>query len=48
MKKGKCPLCGQDSECLVVCPECENEGCSERCHPGGNNCLCPSCEENQE
>jgi hypothetical protein len=28
----------------LECPECGRMGCSV-CMPGGNNCICPECEE---
>jgi hypothetical protein len=44
-KKEECPLCGGASNQIVECPECGNQGCVERCHPGGVGCICPECEE---
>lgn len=29
---------------LLICPQCEREGCPE-CMPSGRGCLCPECEE---
>ena len=50
--KLKCPNCGEEAELegneIVECPECGCEGSTACCNPGGRNCLCVQCEEEQE
>jgi hypothetical protein len=48
-----CPYCGQDVSLddMLECPGCGRPGCCTYkggCMPGGNNCLCPTCEEGDE
>ena len=47
-KVKRCPKCDGETEQIYICPECYEEGCLERCNPGGNNCICLKCEEGRE
>jgi hypothetical protein len=48
----KCPKYGEkynpEEHSVYVCPKCETEGSSACCNPGGNNCLCASCENGED
>lgn len=44
--RDRCEHCGTigDGMYILVCPECEREGCQD-CMPAGRDCVCPQCEE---
>ena len=43
-----CPRCGRPSQQLVLCPQCEDEGCVEHCSPGGVGVRCAACEAGRD
>ena len=48
----KCPKCGgphnDATDQIVSCPECQADGSTACCNPGGVNCLCADCENAED
>ena len=50
-KSEPCPKCGQPfdpkKDEVIECPRCHVEGSTACCNPGGRNCICVLCEEQE-